>query len=186
MLTNRAKYAIKALLFLAGRFGQGPVQAQVIADEEQIPYKFLEVILLQLRNQGIIHSKVGKGGGHELARAPEDITLLTIVRAIDGPVAPLPCLSKTAYARCDDCPDEKHCGTRQLLSHVHEAQLEQMSRSCLADALPGRRPATAKAAVAKPTKLTRTKMPVVGKSGKGRKTVKTGGEGLRPSARRTS
>ena len=134
MLTNRAKYAIKALLNLARRRGEGTVQAQVIAREEQIPAKFLEVILLQLRNQGLIHSRVGKGGGHELAKNPADINLLTVVRAIDGPVAPLPCLSHTAYQRCDDCPDEALCGARRLLQEAHEVQVRQLSATTLADA----------------------------------------------------
>lgn len=134
MLTNRAKYAIKALLHLARRRGEGPIQAGVIAEAEHIPLKFLELIVLQLRNHGIIRSKVGKGGGHELVKEPEDITLLMVVRIIDGPVAPLPCLSHTAYHRCDDCDDEKTCGTRRLFKSVHDAAIETMSATTLADA----------------------------------------------------
>jgi Rrf2 family protein len=134
MLTNRAKYAIKALLYLSQQRGSGPVHAGLIAEQQCIPLKFLELILLQLRNNGIIKSKVGKGGGHELVRDPADIDLLTVVRAIDGPVAPLPCLSKTAYSRCDDCPDEKTCGARRLFKDIHEATLEIMGKTTLADA----------------------------------------------------
>jgi Rrf2 family protein len=140
MLTHRAKYAIKALLHLAQQRGKGPVQAGLIAEQQRIPLKFLELILLQLRNNGIIRSKVGKGGGHELVREPADIDLLTVVRAIDGPVAPLPCLSKTAYSRCDDCPDEKTCGTRRLFKDIHEAALEIMGKTTLADAFKSRAP----------------------------------------------
>ena len=139
MLTNRAKYAIKALLHLARKRGQGPVQAGVVAEEERIPLKFLELIMLQLRNNGIIRSKVGKGGGHELTRDPEEITLLMVVRIIDGPVAPLPCLSQIAYQRCDDCADEKTCGTRRLFKRVHDAALDIMSQTTLADATKGKR-----------------------------------------------
>lgn len=138
MLTNRAKYAIKALLHLARRRGEGPVGAGTIAETEHIPLKFLELIMLQLRNHGLIRSKVGKGGGHELVKDPEEITLLTVVRIIDGPVAPLPCLSHTAYQRCDDCDDEKTCGTRKLFKSVHDAAVESMSSMTLADA--GRNP----------------------------------------------
>jgi Rrf2 family protein len=138
MLTNRAKYAIKALLHLATQRGKGPVQAGLIAERERIPLKFLELILLQLRNNGIIRSKVGKGGGHELVREPAEIDILTVVRAIDGPVAPLPCLSKIAYSRCDDCPDEKACGTRRLFKDIHEAALEIMGKTTLADAFKSR------------------------------------------------
>jgi Rrf2 family protein len=134
MLTNRAKYAIKALLHLARRRGEGPIGAGVIAEAEHIPLKFLELIMLQLRNHGIIRSKVGKGGGHELVKDPDELTLLNIVRVIDGPVAPLPCLSHTAYQRCDDCDDEKTCGTRRLFKHVHDATVEVMSGTTLADA----------------------------------------------------
>jgi Rrf2 family protein len=144
MLTKRAKYAIKALLYLAQLRGKGPVQAGLIAEHERIPLKFLELILLQLRNNGIIRSKVGKGGGHELVREPEEIDILTVVRAIDGPVAPLPCLSKIAYSRCDDCPDEKACGTRRLFKDIHEAALEIMGKTTLADAFKGKPPHAAR------------------------------------------
>jgi Rrf2 family protein len=133
MLTHRAKYAIKALLHLVEHRGRGPVSAGSIAREQHIPNKFLELILLQLRNSGIIRSKIGKNGGHELIHEPAGIDLLTVVRAIDGPIAPLPCLSKTAYSRCEDCPDEKTCGARLLFRGVHEASLEIMSTTTLAD-----------------------------------------------------
>jgi Rrf2 family protein len=134
MLTHRAKYAIKALLHLVEHRGKGPVSAASIATQQRIPSKFLELILLQLRNSGIIRSKIGKKGGHELIHEPADIDLLTVVRVIDGPIAPQPCLSKTAYSRCEDCPDEKTCGARLLLKGVHEAALEIMGRTTLADA----------------------------------------------------
>jgi Rrf2 family protein len=133
MLTHRAKYAIKALLHLVEYRGKGPVSAGSIATHQHIPSKFLELILLQLRNSGIIRSKIGKKGGHELIHEPGDIDILTVVRAIDGPIAPLPCLSKTAYSRCEDCPDEKTCGARLLFRGVHEAALEIMSATTLAD-----------------------------------------------------
>ena len=135
MLTHRAKYALKALIHLARHRDSGLVQAGAMAETEHIPLKFLEVILTQLRNQGVITSKVGKGGGHKLAKKPEDIDILTVVRIIDGPVAPLPCLSQTAYRRCDDCPDEQACGVRHLLGSAHEAQLAILSKTTVAMAL---------------------------------------------------
>jgi Rrf2 family protein len=135
MLTHRAKYALKALLCLASRRGTGPVQAGIIAEDEHIPLKFLEAILVQLRAAGLIRSKVGKGGGHELNKDPAEITLLLVIRTIDGPVAPLPCLSQTAYTRCDDCADEENCPTRRMLAGAHAASLEVMSHTTLADAL---------------------------------------------------
>lgn len=134
MLTHRAKYAIKALLHLAAQPTQGMVQAAAIAEAESIPIKFLETILVQLRTNGIIRSKVGKGGGHELIKKPENILLLDVVRLIDGPVAPLPCLSKTAYRKCDDCADENTCGVRRLFAPAHEAAIKQLEGTSLADA----------------------------------------------------
>jgi Rrf2 family protein len=139
MITMRAKYAIKALLHLAKHVGEGPLQAAAIASSEHIPFKFLEGILIQLRNAGLVGSKLGKGGGHFLVKEPGDISLLTVIRAIDGPVAPLVCLSQTAYRRCDDCDDEKRCVTRKLFAQVHETQLEQLSQITLADGIPGQR-----------------------------------------------
>jgi len=135
MLTHRAKYALKALLHLANHSGEGPISASSIAEHEQIPLKFLELILVQLRASGVIRSKVGKGGGHELLQDPAGISLLAILRTIDGPIAPLPCLSLTAYSRCDDCTDEATCGPRRLMMGVHQASLEVMSNTTLADAL---------------------------------------------------
>ena len=135
MLTMRAKYALKALLHLTKHIGEGPVQAKSIAEAEHIPFKFLEGILIQLRNAGLVASKLGKGGGHFLVKDPAEVSLLTIVRSIDGPVAPLVCLSQTAYQRCDDCDDEKRCTTRRLLAGIHESQLEQMSKITLADGM---------------------------------------------------
>ena len=135
MLTHRAKYALKALLHLANRRGMGPISAALIAEQEQIPLKFLELIMVQLRAAGVIRSKVGKGGGHELLQDPAAISLLAILRIIDGPIAPLPCLSLTAYSRCDDCTDESTCGPRRLMMGVHQASLEVMSNTSLADAL---------------------------------------------------
>lgn len=151
MLTHRAKYALKALIHLARHDGAGVVQAGTIAEAEHIPLKFLEVILTQLRNQGVIASKVGKGGGHKLAKRPEDIDLLTVVRIIDGPVAPLPCLSHTAYRPCDDCDDENACGVRRLLGAAHEAQLDILSRTTVAMALDVPLATVEKAAVVKAT-----------------------------------
>jgi Rrf2 family protein len=145
MLTHRAKYAIKALLHLARHQGDGPVQASAIAAAEAIPHKFLEAILIQLRHKGIVRSKAGKGGGHALAKAPGEIDILSVIRAIDGPVAPLPCLSHTAYQRCSDCVSEATCGVRRVLAQAHETLVEHLARKSLLDGLesaqkPARRP----------------------------------------------
>lgn len=169
MLTHRAKYALKALIHLARHDGEGVVQAGTIAEAEHIPLKFLEVILTQLRNQGVIASKVGKGGGHKLSRKPEDIDLLTVVRIIDGPVAPLPCLSHTAYRRCDDCDDETACGVRRLLGAAHEAQLDILSRTTVAMALDAPLATVMKATVMK-TSVVKTSVMKVAKPAKAQAT----------------
>jgi len=136
MLTARTKYALKALLHLA-RVGTR-CRAADIAAAQAIPTRFLEQILHELREEGIVVSHPGKGGGHELARAPGAIDLLEIWRAIEGPVAPVPCLSQTAYARCDDCADERTCGVRRLLREMHHESLRVLEGTTLADALAGR------------------------------------------------
>src|SRR4051794_9852291 len=110
MLSKRAKYAIKALLALADQDPDEPMRIEDVARREQIPRKFLEVILLALKNQGVLQSQKGKGGGYRLARDPKTILLGQIVRMFDGPLAPVPCASQTAYVRCIDCPDEAACG----------------------------------------------------------------------------
>jgi len=100
MLSKKSKYALKALMVLAKEYGQGPVLISDVAQRAGIPRKFLELILLELKNQGILQSKKGKGGGYFLAREPRAISVGHIIRILDGPIAPLPCVSKTAYMRC--------------------------------------------------------------------------------------
>lgn len=138
MITARTKYALKALLHLARHREQGRLRAVDIAVAENVPLRFLEQILHGLREHGIVISHQGKGGGHELARRPDQLDLLEIWRAVEGPVAPVPCLSQTAYARCDDCEDERTCGVRKLLREVHSESLRILEGTTLADALAGR------------------------------------------------
>jgi len=107
MLAQKSKYALRALLVLAKEYGQGPVLISDIAHREALPQKFLELILLELRNHGILGSKKGKGGGYFLARRPELVHLGEVLRVLEGPLAPLPCVSKTAYVRCAECRDER-------------------------------------------------------------------------------
>jgi Rrf2 family protein len=121
MLSKKAKYALKALTVLTERFGHGPVLISDLAERERIPRKFLEAILLQLKNNGILMSKKGKGGGYFLNRPPGMINLGQVIRVIDGPLAPLPCVSQTAYQRCDECVDEKTCNIRMVMKQVRDA-----------------------------------------------------------------
>lgn len=121
MLTKRTKYALQALFHLAEKQGQGPVLISQIAEKEHIPQKFLELILLDLKNAGVLKSKKGKGGGYLLAKTPAQLTLGKVLRVLDGPLAPVPCVSETAYAKCEECPDEATCGIRLVMKEVRDA-----------------------------------------------------------------
>jgi Rrf2 family protein len=121
MLSKKAKYALKALLALAAHPDDEPMRISDLAREEQIPAKFLELILLDLKNQGLVQSRKGKGGGYRLARDPAQIYLGQIVRMFDGPLAPVPCASQTAYVRCADCVDEAVCPIRLTMKEVRDA-----------------------------------------------------------------
>src|SRR3989454_12744545 len=132
MLSKKAKNAIKALLALADHERNEPMRIADLARAEQIPPKFLELILLGLKNQGILQSRKGKGGGYLLARDPSDIYLGQIVRMFDGPLAPVPCASQTAYAPCADCRDEVTCGVRLAMKEVRDATAKILDGTSLA------------------------------------------------------
>jgi Rrf2 family protein len=132
MLSKRSKYAIKALLALADHQRGEPVRIADLAREEQIPPKFLELILLGLKNQGILQSRKGKGGGYLLARDPADIYLGQIVRMFDGPLAPVPCASQTAYVACADCPNEAVCGVHLAMKAVRDATAKVLDGTSIA------------------------------------------------------
>ncbi|HET6796268.1 MAG TPA: Rrf2 family transcriptional regulator [Gemmatimonadales bacterium] len=132
MLSRKAKYAIKALLALADCEGDEPMRIADLARAEQIPPKFLELILLGLKNNGILQSRKGKGGGYRLARDPSQIYLGQIVRMFDGPLAPVPCASQTAYVPCADCRDEAVCGVRLAMKEVRDATAKILDGTSLA------------------------------------------------------
>ena len=132
MLSKKAKYAIKALLALAEREREEPVRIADLARDEQIPAKFLELILLDLRHQGMLQSRKGKGGGYLLARDPADIYLGQIVRMFDGPLAPVPCASQTGYVRCADCRNEDVCGVRLAMREVRDATAKILDGTSIA------------------------------------------------------
>lgn len=137
MLSKRCKYALKALLALARRPAGERVSAARLADEEKLPRQFLDRILLDMNRQGWVDSRRGPKGGHALAVAPASITFGAVVRAIDGPLALLPCVSKTAYRRCDDCSDEEACAVRGVFAEVREAASALMDRYTIEQALGG-------------------------------------------------
>jgi Rrf2 family protein len=132
MLSMKAKYALRALLRLAEEHGKGPVLISDLAEREHIPKKFLELILLDLKNKGILHSKKGKGGGYLLGKPPEAIAIGQVIRLLDGPLAPLPCVSQIAYRKCEECPDEKTCGIRLVMKEVRDATAEILDGTSLA------------------------------------------------------
>jgi Rrf2 family protein len=121
MLSQRTKYALKALMSLADeavREDGDPLTIEEIARRSGTPKRFLEHILLELRNAGYISSRRGRAGGYVLIKDPKAISLGELLRRVDGPIAPLPCLSRQAYQRCDDCDDEATCRLRQLFGQV--------------------------------------------------------------------
>lgn len=135
MLSKKTKYAIKALVALARNGDKAPMTIMEIAEQENIPKKFLEAILLDLRKQGILKSRIGVGGGYYLLMKPQDIQLTRVLRNIDGPIAMLPCVSLNFYERCEDCTDEVTCGIRQTFIEVRDATLKILSETTLADIL---------------------------------------------------
>jgi Rrf2 family protein len=121
VLTKKGKYGLKAMVHLAQAEPGRPVPVLDISEKQRIPKKFLDSILCELRNAGFVQSRMGKGGGYSLARPACDITVGELVRAIDGPLAPVPCASKTRYRRCDDCSDENTCAVRRIMQRAQEA-----------------------------------------------------------------
>ena len=141
MLTKKGKYGLKAMIHLS-HFEPGHlVPVTEIATTQNIPKKFLDTILCELRNCGFVHSKMGKGGGYTLARSASEIGVGAIIRAIDGPLAPLSCASKTRYRACDDCVDEKRCTIRLIMLDAQRAlskvldncTLEEMRSKAISD-----------------------------------------------------
>jgi Rrf2 family protein len=132
VLTKKSKYGLKAVLFLAQQTGRGPVLVSELSERERIPKKFLESILLDLKRFGLLQSKKGKGGGYFLSRPPDQITVGQVVRALGGPLALVPCVSQTAYARCEECVDEATCGVRKAMKEVRDATSQILDNTTLA------------------------------------------------------
>lgn len=140
MLTSKAKYALRAMIDLAAQTRDGPRRPLFIGDiaaRQDIPRRFLENILLELRKHGLVVSHRGKAGGYALARAADLITFADIIRAIDGPLALTPCTSRTAYQRCEDCKDEASCAIRKTMILVRDANAQILESATLASAVAG-------------------------------------------------
>jgi Rrf2 family protein len=132
MLSKKSQYAFQALMYLSEKEKEGPVLIAEISKKKKIPLKFLENILLELKKAGILESKKGKGGGYFFGKDPADVTLATVMRLIDGPIALLPCVSLHFYEKCANC-DERHCGLRDVLIQVRDANLRLLEKKTIAD-----------------------------------------------------
>jgi len=135
MLSQKAKYALRALLVLADHTASGPLHIADIAATENISRKFLETTLLELRKHGILESRRGRFGGYRLARQADQISFGEVIRIIDGPLAPLPCASVTQFRLCTDCQDPHTCSIRWLMQQVRDATSGVLDYCTVADAL---------------------------------------------------
>jgi len=131
-LSKRTQYSLRALYALTRKYGAGPVLITNLSKDEVIPKKFLEQILVSLKGAGFVSSKKGKGGGYLLAMPPEEITIGSVIRAVEGPLAPLPCASETRFRKCDECVDIETCGTRIVMRRVRDAMSEILDETTLA------------------------------------------------------
>lgn len=138
MITQKMKYALKALLVLADEAAKASPAAltiEQIAKRSDTPKRFLEHILLEIRNAGVVGSTRGRSGGYHLIKPPAEIAIADLLRLIDGPIAPLPCLSRRAYQRCEDCTDEATCRIRRVFADVFWSYLVLIESLSLADML---------------------------------------------------
>jgi Rrf2 family protein len=135
MISKKTKYALKAVIYLAREYEKGPVLIADLARDEMIPKKFLELILLTMKNNGILMSKKGKKGGYYLAKSPRKVTMGQIVRIMEGTLAPVPCVSESSYEKCEECESENACGIRIIMKDVRDAIADILDNATLADVL---------------------------------------------------
>ena len=133
MLSQKARYGLKALIHLAQYPAGAGVRIADIAEAETIPRKFLDAILLELKHAGFVASRIGRAGGYRLAMAPHDIAIGQVIRTLDGPLAPLPCASRTAYRPCPDCKDVENCLVRQAMLEARDAMANVLDPLSLHD-----------------------------------------------------
>src|SRR5947208_12679899 len=134
MLTRKGKYGLKAMIALAREQGSGPVLIAELAEQEAIPKKFLENILLTLKHRGLVHSRKGPHGGYQLGRTPDHISVGEVIRALDGPLALVSCVSQTAYAPCEECITERDCAVRRVFQQVRDETARILDGTTLAEA----------------------------------------------------
>ncbi|MCG8577087.1 MAG: Rrf2 family transcriptional regulator [Flavobacteriales bacterium] len=133
MLSKKTQYAFRALSYLGKQDTKKPVLISEIAREANVPKKFLETILLDLKKIGILNSKMGKGGGYYLLRNSEEITLAEIIRMFNGPIALLPCVSLNYYEPCDECKNGSGCGLNGVMSEVRDVTLNILENKSVRD-----------------------------------------------------
>lgn len=136
MLSQKAKYALKATAYLAAHFGEGPVLMPIIAQEKKIPLRFLENIFHQLKQEGLLISHRGRQGGYELLVPPDQVTLAKVIRLVDGPIAMLSCVSLNFYERCAGC-DEITCGLKKVMAEARDSLLNILDKKTLKDIIDG-------------------------------------------------
>ena len=138
MLSQKARYALRAMLHLANQKRDEPTLIGEIAEEQNVPKKFLELILLDLKKRGLVHSVRGRNGGYVLGRDPDEISFAEVIRIIDGPLALAPCASRKAYRKCEDCLDVRTCSIRKALIIARDATANVLEGISLSDAIADR------------------------------------------------
>ncbi len=133
MISKKAQYSLYALTYLAKKYDSGPVLISEIAEAEKLPKKFLETILLELKNMGIVSSKKGKGGGYYLIKKPENVNFAEIIRFFDGAIALLPCVTYNYYEECNHCKDENTCGVRSVVKEIRDQTVAILKKTTLKD-----------------------------------------------------
>lgn len=140
-ISKKTEYGLRALIELTMQYNRVPLQRREIARRQQIPLQYLEQILLRLRNAGLLASRRGVGGGYSLIKSPDRLTLGQVIRILDGPLAPIGCVSKTAYQKCRDCPYARkvHCPLQSAMAKVRNAIAGILDHYTLKDFAKGRR-----------------------------------------------
>lgn len=133
MISKKTKYGLKALVHVAKLESLEKVQISTIAEKENIPRKFLESIMLELRKAGYLGSRKGKGGGYYLMKDPSQISISEVYRILEGPIAPVPCVSLNFYEKCDDCKDEARCEVHLLMEKVRDSTLDIYNNTFISD-----------------------------------------------------
>lgn len=131
-LSLRGEYALRALLVLGLNYGEGIVRIQTISEQQNIPKRFLEQILNDLKSAGMVQSRRGVAGGYRLAKSPDQISLASVVRHIEGALAPVSCVSEKFYEKCS-CPDEARCAIRSVMKEIREAVVQIAERVTIAE-----------------------------------------------------